>query len=567
MQNNSEILEPPQLAEFALRLAPGELGRVEYLPVKLTNIEGIRMNDVELVAVASTAEYAESHTDWDCVVWVRGESEATGVEWLDLAFNTLINVDQTASTNVTLMPNARAAGGRIVVSSTGPLLRDQDDVRRFADAGRKGLARALQAGSSRPLLLLSGVPADARYSGALPVTVLGALDAAWQPLEARLAAPDSANQLTRLGVCPIKGEQRTLAAWIEWLSAVDSGRRLARDLCGTEPERMAPVPFAEYCREVLTDSGLTMDVKLAGDNLAQEYPLLCAVARASMSVPRHHPAVMRIEYHPDEPPTKTILLAGKGVTFDTGGADLKVGGAMAGMSRDKGGAAAAAGIMRAISRLRPKGVRVIAELGLVRNSIGSNSFVPDEILTSHAGTRVRIGNTDAEGRLVLADLLSHLREDAQNTRDANLFSIATLTGHAARSIGPYTSLLDNAPARAQGVSALLEASGDRFGDPFDPQRLRPEDWDFVAPGSAAEDVLSSNNAPSAITVRGHQFPAAFLAIASGLDKHGANSERPLAYTHVDIAGSAVTNGWQAGTPSARPMVGMLTGVFSDLLPD
>jgi leucyl aminopeptidase len=234
---------------------------------------------------------------------------------------------------------------------------------------------------------------------------------------------------------------------------------------------------------------------------------------------------------------------------------------MAGMSRDKGGAAAVAGFMLSVARLGLSGVKVIAELGVVRNSIGPDSFVADEIIASHAGVRVRIGNTDAEGRLVLADLLSHLREDARQATAPRLFSVATLTGHASRAVGPYNIALDNGPARAAGVAEALSKQGDQWGDPFEVSRLRREDYDFVAPRSRADDLLSCNNLPSSATPRGHQFPMAFLAIASGLDRHGSDAAQPLAFTHIDIGGSGVEGSdWQHGRPSARPLVAMLAAL-------
>jgi leucyl aminopeptidase len=280
-----------------------------------------------------------------------------------------------------------------------------------------------------------------------------------------------------------------------------------------------------------------------------------------MEVERHRPRIVRLEYTGEGPIERTLLFAGKGITFDTGGADLKTGGSMAGMSRDKGGAAAVAGLMRAVAALRPRGIRVVAELGCVRNSIGADAYVADEIVRSHAGVRVRIGNTDAEGRMVLADLLSHLRERARDCEGPLLFSVATLTGHALRAAGPYNIALDNVHARDQGIARTLGEVGDLFGDPFEVSRLRREDWDFVKPRTRADDLLQCNNAPSTMTNRGHQFPMAFLAIAAGLDQHGKGAAEPLAFTHIDIGGSACEGSdWQHGRPTGRPVVGLLTAL-------
>jgi leucyl aminopeptidase len=354
-----------------------------------------------------------------------------------------------------------------------------------------------------------------------------------------------------------RGALRAAESALQWIAAVERGRGLARDLGGTEPERMAPPRIAELCVERFRGTPVRVEVVDDPALLARDYPLLSAVARASCAVPRHRPCVVRLLYRPQDEVRRTILLAGKGLAYDTGGADLKVGGHMAGMSRDKGGAGAVAGFLAAVAALSPRGVAVEAELGCVRNSIGSDAFVTDEIVPSHAGRRVRIGNTDAEGRLVLADLLSHLRLRALSAAGAELFSIATLTGHASKAVGPYSIAIENGPARRRGTAQRLASAGELWADPFEISRLRREDWDFVRPRSNAEDVLSCNNAPSVATARGHQFPMAFLAIASGLDEHGGDSARPLPFTHLDIAGSFTEGGdWQFGRPTGAPVAAL-----------
>ena len=306
---------------------------------------------------------------------------------------------------------------------------------------------------------------------------------------------------------------------------------------GLNQKRMAPPRFAEYCIEAFAGTDVKVDIVNELDQLQQEYPLLYAVGRASTLVERHRPCVIRLEYQGEGEIEQSLFLAGKGIVYDTGGADLKVNGHMAGMSRDKGGAAAVAGFVKTVAEMKPKGIKVVAEIGAVRNSIGSEAFVADEIISSHAGVRVRIGNTDAEGRLVLADLLSHLRLKAKDAVAPELFSVATLTGHAARAVGPYTALVENGPAREVGSAQAMADVGDLWGDPCEISRSRREDYDFIQPRSKADDLLSCNNAASSVTPRGHQFPMAFLAVASGLDKHSVDSQHPMAYTHVDIAGS------------------------------
>jgi leucyl aminopeptidase len=387
---------------------------------------------------------------------------------------------------------------------------------------------------------------EKKYKEAMTVAYLGACQALWQPLEAR---EYHGSHIEPVQTITMIGEFDC-----DYANAIANGQYVARDLCGTEPERMAPPRFAEYCESLFEGTNISIEVISDVDEIDKHYPMLSTVARASYPVERHHPRVVKLEYVPQGDIERTLLFVGKGLVYDTGGADLKIGGAMAGMSRDKGGAASVAGFMKSLAEHQPKGVKVVAYLAVVRNSIGSDCFVPDEIITSREGVRVRIGNTDAEGRLAMGDLLSEIKEVAKGEINPVLFTVATLTGHAARSMGPYTALVENGPARELGLSQKISAMGDIWADGAEVSRERREDYSFIAPKTLADDVLSSNNAPSAITARGHQFPMAFLAIVSGLDKHGTNSDLPIPYIHVDIAGSGVEAGdWQHGKPTAASL--------------
>ncbi|KPZ64392.1 Cytosol aminopeptidase [Pseudoalteromonas sp. P1-16-1b] len=451
-------------------------------------------------------------------------------------------VDSRIGNQVTLLV---IAGKRVVLAPTGPLNRDYDDVRRYFDAAKLAINEAKASGSVNPAIYLPALNTDSRYQHALEVAYLGACQALWQPLEAREFHGHGIEPITQIGL--IDANEQTIKA----VNALAAGQYAARDLCGTEPERMAPPRFADYCSELFNNSAVSVDVI---DDLAaidKHYPMLSTVARASYAVERHHPRVVKLEYVPEGEVTRTLMFVGKGLVYDTGGADLKVGGYMAGMSRDKGGAASVAGFMKAVADYQPKGVKVIAFLAVVRNSIGSDCFVPDEIITSREGVRVRIGNTDAEGRLAMGDLLSEMKDLAVNEINPTLFTVATLTGHAARAMGPYGAYVENGPARSANISRQLADCGDLWADGAEVSRSRREDYDFIKPRTLADDVLSSNNAASAVTARGHQFPMAFLAVVGGLDKHGNESTLPLPYVHMDIAGSGVEGGdWQHGKPTA-----------------
>ena len=437
-----------------------------------------------------------------------------------------------------------------------------EDVRCFFTLGQSigKLLDSLDATSPMLALNLTHLPKfkAERFNQALSLAYLGICQQQWQPLEAREALGEqNIEKIRQVSLLNASSEL------LKFLNATEQGKRVARDLCGTEPERMAPPKFAQYCEHIFANNVVKCEVQSDVASIQAQYPLLFAVARASVEVERHQPRVIKLSYTPKGKIHQTLYFAGKGITYDTGGADLKVNGNMAGMSRDKGGAAAVAGLMQAIAVLKPEGIKVIAQIGAVRNSIGAEAYVPDEIITSHAGIRVRVGNTDAEGRMVLADLLSHMREQAlqDSVTNAQLYSVATLTGHALIALGPYTALVENAQARCEHVARNIAQAGEKWGDPSEVSLLRKEDFDFIKPRTKAEDVLSSNNKPSVSTVRGHQFPAAFLAIASGLQAHDLGSTKPLAYTHVDIAGSGVEGmDWQHGKPTGAPLISLLSSL-------
>ena len=99
--------------------------------------------------------------------------------------------------------------------------------------------------------------------------------------------------------------------------------------------------------------------------------------------------------------------------------------------------------MKVASILKPQNVKIVGAMAMVRNSVGSDCYVADEIITSRAGVRIRVGNTDAEGRMAMVDVLAHMKEKALHEVNPHLMTIATLTGHAVLAVGPYTAVMDN----------------------------------------------------------------------------------------------------------------------------
>ncbi|CAH0597815.1 unnamed protein product [Chrysodeixis includens] len=430
------------------------------------------------------------------------------------------------------------AGARLVLAPTGPLT-PYHDVRSVGEAARAGLQRAMAAGARRPALVLQPHPL---WPDADLVALLGALEALYVPLEVRESFPERGHKVQALGVYG-EGLSGSLEDLLRDAAGLERARAVARDLGGADPERMTPLRAAEYIRGVFAESSVRVRVLDDRATLEREYPLLAAVNRAAASVERHRGCVVYLEYEPASY-ERTVLLVGKGVTYDTGGCDLKVGGVMAGMSRDKCGAATVAGFLKACDELRPA-LKVGAVLGMVRNSVGEEAYVADELLRSRRGLGVRVGNTDAEGRMVMADLLAEMAERAEGERAPHLYTVATLTGHAGRAYGPYTAAMDNhAAAWGGGHARALAAAGERVGDMLEVSRIRREDLATHRGRGAGDALHQAGSLPSSAQARGHQAPAAFLLLAAGLDA----GRTP--YTHLDVAASA-------GEPPHQPTAASL----------
>lgn len=465
--------------------------------------------------------------DFDCLVVVEDDSMPKAIkQFVDESKK----FDKGFSSDTSCFKVDNAA---IVFS---PLdLDDYSDVREYFRSAKKGIERAVKAGFTKPSILL---PSSPKFKHAELSTLLGALAGLYVPIQFREVAPDNVSLVKQLFVSSI--DQNNVNKTIERAISLESGLFISRDIGGGDPERMAPPNVAKYVEEAFKSGVIKVEVISDQDKIEREFPLFGAVNRAARVVPRHEGRIVFLEYVPPKPSRRTLMLVGKGVTYDTGGADIKAGGIMAGMSRDKCGAAALAGFMKFVELKKPEDVHVIVALCMVRNSVGEECYVADEIITSRAGSRVRVGNTDAEGRMAMADCLSFMKDRAikENLVDPYLYTVATLTGHACLAVGDYTAVMDNKVAENAGHGLNFCKAGDLLGDPAEISPLRREDFAFHRSKAYGEDLLQCNNLPSSRTPRGHQTPAAFLIMASGLDKHDATSSKPLKYTHLDIAGSA-----------------------------
>ncbi|XP_037303129.1 putative aminopeptidase W07G4.4 [Manduca sexta] len=433
------------------------------------------------------------------------------------------------------------SGGRLILAPTGKIT-PYHDARVVKDAALKGLIRALEAGAKKPLLVVQNI---VYFPDCQLVAILGALEALYVPLQMR--ERDNTKNFLRIGFHAEEKRTEAFERVVRNAIALERSRVFARDIAGGDPERMAPAKIVEYVKESFNgDNNVKINVIDDDDVIAKDYPLLSAVSRAANRIDRHKPRVLEIIYSPSDVArvSETLMLVGKGVTYDTGGADIKISGKMAGMARDKCGAAAVAGFLKACSILKPPHLKVIGVLCLCRNSIGEDSYVADELLISKSGKTVRVTNTDAEGRFAMADALYKLAESASNELNPHLYTIATLTGHARACYGGYVAAMDNHSAKATNHSTKLQFSGSRISEPIEVSYVRPEDLAVNVGKSKGDDLLQVDMDTKC---RHHQLAAGFLIKVSGLE------DKNVKYTHLDIAGAA---GSPPSEPTAVPILSL-----------
>lgn len=335
---------------------------------------------------------------------------------------------------------------------------------------------------------------------------------AQKPAKARLVAPDNVDSAR--------------------LEIIAAGEVLTRDLINTPAGDMGPGELEAACADLATRQGASIDVIRGADLIEKNFPMIHAVGRAAEAEPR----LVDMTWGTTGP---KLTLVGKGVCFDTGGLNLKPGSSMGLMKKDMGGAATVLGLAHMIMALEmPVRLRVL--IPAVENSVAGNAFRPSDILMSRKGLTVEINNTDAEGRLVLADALCLGAEDAPDL----MISMATLTGAARVAVGPDLSpYYTDDPS----FSAALEAAAIRVADPVWRLPFHAPYESMIEPGIADLDNAPKGGFAGSITA------ALFLRRFAG----------GVPYSHFDIYG------WNPTPAPARSKggVGMGARAILEALPE
>ncbi len=308
------------------------------------------------------------------------------------------------------------------------------------------------------------------------------------------------------------------------LEHIAAGEALARDLINRPASDLGPDDLEEAARTLAKDHGAEITVTTGQALLDDNFPMIHTVGRANPRAPR----LIDMTWGTKGP---RLTLVGKGVCFDTGGLNLKPGASMGLMKKDMGGAANVLGLAHMLMASGAD-LQLRVLIPAVENSVSGDAFRPGDILTSRKGLTVEINNTDAEGRLVLADALALADEETPDL----ILSMATLTGAARVAVGP-----DLAPfyATDDEDAAALEASARTARDPV----WRLPFWDpyetIIEPGIADLDNAPKGGFAGSITA------ALFLR------RFVTDTPR---YMHFDIYG------WQPSSAPGRPKGGVGQGI-------
>ena len=318
----------------------------------------------------------------------------------------------------------------------------------------------------------------------------------------------------------------------ETLLAMAEGEFLTRDLINTPAADMGPEALGAAFEALGARFGASVTAIVGDDLLTRNFPMIHAVGRAAAQAPR----LLDMSWGSDGP---LLTLVGKGVCFDTGGLDIKPSAGMLLMKKDMGGAATVMGLALMIMRLGlPIRLRVLVPA--VENAISSNAMHPRDILTSRKGLTVEVNDTDAEGRLILADALAYACEEPE----ATVISMATLTGSARVAVGPdLAPYFTDDPAMVTAIETGAQAGFDPvwrlpFHDAYEP---------MIEPGIADLDNAPAGGFAGAITA------ALFL-------RRFVNTPR---YAHFDIYGHTPAD--LPGRPKGG--VGMGARALLHALPD
>ena len=355
----------------------------------------------------------------------EGKADQVHLQPADGGLVGLVGAGPAAEADAAVVRRAGATLARSCSRHKRVAVRLPDDSAVDGAAARQALAEGVILGGYRYTAFKSSAGGSDRGDGApklARVDVVGSTSAAAKEALAR-------GEATARGVCRV------------------------RDLVNEPGGSLTPPAFADRAADIARDAGLACTVWNESDIERERFGGLLGVNRGSTQPPRF----VQVAYEPEEPASATLAFVGKGITFDAGGLSIKTAQGMMAMKMDMAGAAAVLGAVSVLPDVDAP-VRVLAYLPMTDNMLGGDATRPGDVLTIRNGKTIEVANTDAEGRLVLADALS-LASEAEP--DA-IVDLATLTGACMMALGPrIAGLMGNDEALIDRVRAAADAAGER----------------------------------------------------------------------------------------------------------
>ena len=338
----------------------------------------------------------------------------------------------------------------------------------------------------------------------------------------------------------IRSDDADFTKGVEFGLGLAESTNFARTLSETPPNICTPEWVAKQCKAMARKAGLKFSVVEFDDMKKEGLTGLWTVGQAS----ENKPVLIRLEYTPGSKASrssKPAVLVGKTMPYDSGGLSIKVGGGMRGMKRDMDGGAGVIGAMHAIGTVIKPKRRVVAYLCAAENAISDEAYRPDDIITYANGVTVEVTNTDAEGRLVLADGLIR----AMGENPAYVVDMATLTGGVVVALGSTFAGMWCDHDKLRGA---VEASAERTGDRV--WRLPHHDEYRELMRSPVADILNSAPVRAAHPIQGAAFLDYFV-------------DKKVPWCHLDIAGVHGVEG-EKGPYAAHSCTGFGVRLLADL---
>jgi leucyl aminopeptidase len=385
---------------------------------------------------------------------------------------------------------------------------------------RRGVGAAVRAlaGQGKVALALP-VPDDEALAAAVRAQAEGALLGAYR-FDGYKSTPPKRSPVTSVSLHVPDAKDRAARAEIKRASVIAGAVAKTRDWVNTAPNELRPPDFAEQVAAAATEAGL--DVEVLDEKALRKggYGGILAVGLGSQAPPR----LVRLAYTPASNPVSRVALVGKGITFDTGGVSIKPSQGMWEMKSDMAGAAAVAGAMLAVAALKPK-VAVTAWLPMAENMPSGSAYRPGDVVTMYSGKKVEVLNTDAEGRMILADAIARACEESPDY----LLETSTLTGGQVVSLGKRVAGVMGTPKLCERV----KAAGESTGEPAWPMPL-PEDV-RQAMESAVADISQIHAGMERVgtMLQGGIFLSEFVT-------------PDVSWAHIDVAGPAYHSGEPVG---------------------